>query len=247
MIKFLLAWLISTPLYAGGFDQNPTIEGGTDGTTIGNTSDSLKVISIQAGAGSSSTPWFVNIRNASGTELGLSAAPFIIAPVDGQKSTYSIAFTGLVTAASATDIACLTGSGSKTIRITHVEISGTTSAGSGNSVNATLVKRSAADSGGVSSALTFVPHDSTDGAATATAVSYTANPSLGAAVGNIRAFRIDLSSSGVAGTPAIWDFGDRGGVRDIVLHGTSQQVCINFGTVTITGPVIDGSFEITEE
>lgn len=165
----------------------------------------------------------------------------------GQKATYSVSFSGLVTAASATDIVCLTGSATKTVRITHVEVSGTTSAGSGSSVNATLVKRSAADSGGVSSALTIGPHDSTNAAATATAVSYTANPSLGAAVANIRAFRIDLSSSGVAGTPAIWDFGNRSGASDVALRGTAQQVCINFGTVTITGPVIDGSFEFTEE
>lgn len=220
------------------------IMGQLDDTSTGTvTEDNVSTVRITTARG-----LHTNLRNATGTEVGTTANPLTVTsmPSDGTKSSYSASFSGLVSVASATDIACLTGSGSKTIRITHVEVSGTTSAGSGQSINVAITKHSSANTGGTSSALTLVPHDSTNAAATASAVSYTANPIIGTSVGAIRSFRLDLSSSGVQGTPAIWDFGTRPS-QSVVLRGITQQACINFGTVTITGPVIDGSFEFTEE
>lgn len=169
------------------------------------------------------------------------------APLDGYKATYSAAVVGLVTAATATDVFTITGSATKTIRITRVEITGTTTSGSGVSFSLQLIKRSAANTGGTSAAATAVPHDSNDAAATASAVSYTVNPTaLGAAVGTIRTQRIEVNSTAVTPFDVPFDFGTRPS-QAVVLRGTSQILAINFNSTTITGPVIDIDIEWTEE
>lgn len=163
------------------------------------------------------------------------------------KSTYGAAISGLVIASLATDIVTVTGSASKTIKIQNIEISGTTTAGAGASVSATLVKRSTADTGGTSTTPTAVAYDSTNSAATATFRAYTVNPtSLGTAVGSIRATRLVLAQVGTAGQPITWAF-DGNYSQFPTLRGTSEQLCINFNTTTITGPVISISIEWSEE
>lgn len=202
----------------------------------------------QGTQGSSASPWFANLRSAGGTELATQTNPAMVSLIDGPRATYSASFTGLVSAGSATDIACITGSGTKTVRITRVEISGTTTSGSGASVNLSLIRRSAANTGGTSAAITMALNDTTDAAVTATGVTYTANPaSLGATAGTVRAARLEVPSVGTSGQPLEWEFGIRPGVRNVVLRGTSQLLCLNFGAATITGPSISGSIEFTEE
>lgn len=169
-------------------------------------------------------------------------------PLDGAKATYAAFFTGLATAASATDIACLVGSATKTVRVVRVLLSGATTSGSGAAFNVTLIKRSSTDTGGTSAALTLVPLDANDAAATASAVSYTVNPTLlGTAVGNLRSRRLSLESSGVVADSIEWDFGAPLAARTAVLRGTSQALCLNFGAFSITGPSLSGGFEFTEE
>lgn len=170
-------------------------------------------------------------------------------PSDGAKKTYSAAISGLVSAASATDIFAITGSASKTIRILSVGVGGTTSAGSGITVNMTLVKRSSADTAGTSTTLTNVPYDSANGAATAVVKAYTANPTLGATVGSVLADRLSLPTAGAGGqggNAAVYNFGNRPG-QSVVLRGAAEQLCINLGGATITGPSLTAFIEWTEE
>lgn len=166
--------------------------------------------------------------------------------VDGKKITYSAAFTGLVPAAAATDVFTILGSATKTIRITRIVVSVSTTAGSGVAENISLVKRSTADSAGTSTTATLVPHDSADGAATSVIRGYTANPTLGTAVGTLRAVRSAATTAGSIVQEIEWIFGNRP-AKAIVLRGTSEQLCVNFGGVTITGPVSCFSVEWTEE
>lgn len=165
---------------------------------------------------------------------------------EGTRATYSAAASGLTPAASATDVFTITGSASKTIKITRISVTGSTTAGSGVLVNLQIIKRSTANSGGTSTTLTNVPHDSTSAAATATVRSYTANPTLGSTVGTIRAERVAFESTSVIASRLNWDFGTRG-AKNIVLRGTSEVIAINLSAKTVTGGSLSIDIEWVEE
>lgn len=201
-----------------------------------------------------------NLAKVGGTAIALgqttmsASVPVVMAsnqtaiPVttEGQKTSYSAAAVGIVVAAAATDVFTIIGSATKTIRVTRIVASMSTTAGSGIAENASLVKRSTADTGGTSTTPTVVPHDSNNAAGTAVVRSYTANPTLGTAVGTIRVVRSAATTAGTTIQEIVWEFGTRP-AQAIVLRGVDQQLCINLGGVTITGPVADFSVEWTEE
>ena len=180
---------------------------------------------------------------------GIPYAPAAEAPVDGFKASYSVAKQGLVTAASATDIFTLTGSATKTVRITHVEVSGIATTILDTSVQVFI--RTTADTGGTSSAVTPFPHDQNNPAATATAAAYTANPTINDATARlIRVekvmFNIAAPTAGSESGRLFLDFGTRPS-QAIVLRGVAQQLAINLNGVTVAGPSIDISIEFTED
>lgn len=147
----------------------------------------------------------------------------------------------LASAATPTDIAILPGSASKTILVTRVIVSGTkTTAGL---VDVLLIKRSTANSGGTSAAMTAVPYDSTNLAASAAPLSYTANPTPGTAVGTVARAHvpIDAPASVVGNVREVFDFGANG--QPIVLRGVAEGLAVNLNSVTQTG----GSFAVTFE
>ena len=168
-------------------------------------------------------------------------------PVDGGKATYRASTTALASASSATDIFTITGSASKTIRITRLEISGqqTTAA----AAQVIVLVRSTANSGGTASTLTAVPHDSNSPAATAVVKAYTANPTTGNLVANIYAGYVFLAAPGTAtvgSDKVVLDYGNRPG-QAIVLRGTSQVLAVNLNGATVTGGAFDINVEFTEE
>lgn len=166
--------------------------------------------------------------------------------IAGRLPTYS-SFSSFTVAATATDIFTLTGSSTKTIKIKSVIISGTNT-GNTNAL-IILLKRSTANSGGTSTTLTAVPHDSNSSAATATARSYTANPTIGTLVGNIMGqllFLPTLSSTNVSGNESI-NY-DKIGGQPIILRGTGEVFSVNLNGTSITGTtVMDISVHWTEE
>jgi hypothetical protein len=171
-------------------------------------------------------------------------------PVDGTKETYSASIVGLVPPTTPTDIFTITGSASKTIRITYIGIEATQN--TVGYVNILLIKRSVANSGGTSTSPLPSPYDSNNAAATAIINAYTVNPtSLGATVGSpIRAAKVFISTT-TGGNTAIedilsWDFGNRPS-QSVVLRGTSQVLAINLNSTTIAGNNFNISIEWTEE
>jgi hypothetical protein len=162
--------------------------------------------------------------------------------------TYSATIIGLASATSPTDIFTITGSSTKTIRVTRIELSATqTTVGY---VNVVLLKRSGADTGGASTQPTIVPHDSNNTGATAIINAWTSNPTTGALVGNIRSSRIFVSTATGGPTATenslIWDFGTRPG-QAIVLRGTAQVLAVNLNGTTVSGGAFNISMEWTEE
>lgn len=167
-------------------------------------------------------------------------------PADPTIQTYSAAIAGLVIPLLATDIFNILGSATKIIKIRRVLISGTTSAGSGISVNMLLIKRSTANTGGVFTTLTNIPNDSNNAAATAVVKSYTTNPTLGTAVGNVLAQRITINTTGALDGNYMYQFGNNN-EQPIVLRGVAQSLSINLSAITITNPLIAIHIEWTEE
>jgi hypothetical protein len=167
-----------------------------------------------------------------------------VAPTDGTKTSYSAAITGLVAASTATDIFTITGSASKIVRITRVEISGTQT--TGGIVPIILIRRSTANTAGTSTAPAKVTHDTTNPTATATVLAYTANPTVGTLVGPIRSLRAFVSGTTVANNIIVEDFGIRPS-QAIVLRGTAEVLAVNLNSTTVTGSLFNISIEWTEE
>jgi len=93
-----------------------------------------------------------------------------------------------------------------------------------------LLKRSTANSGGTSSALTAVPLDSNFSSATASGVYYTANPTTGTSLGGIA--HVFLYVNTMVPGYAYTLFDSTKGGAPIVLRGTSESVSVNYNGVT---------------
>ena len=168
---------------------------------------------------------------------------------DGQKATYSASVSGLASVASATDIFTLTGSATKTIRVTHLEVSGVATTILETSVRVLI--RTTADTGGTNAAATAFPHDQNSPAATASALSYTANPTINDGTNRlVRSqkvlFNLAAPTTASESSRMVLDYGNRPS-QAIVLRGAAQQLAVNLNGVTVAGPSIDISIEWTEE
>lgn len=149
---------------------------------------------------------------------------------EGTKSTFSAVALSLTPAASCTDLFTITGNGSTTGRLHRMVITGFCTGG-GSSLDLVLVKRSSANSSGTSASVTAAPHDSNDSAAQCTLLSYSANPTLGTAVGSVRGEKINLGAAGAAGKVE-WTFTDRNDQAGVI-RGTSQVLALNLNGQTI--------------
>jgi hypothetical protein len=177
--------------------------------------------------------------------------PLQSALIDGQKATYSAAIVGLVPGSSATDIFTLTGSATKTIRVTKIEIGGTTTSATAAALDVLLLKRKTANSGGTSTGSpTPVAHDSTSPTVSATVLAYTAVPTTGTLVGTaLRNQKLMLMLATLTATDfpqndkLIWDFGNRP-AQALVLRGIADVLAINLNGAT---PTATASFDIAIE
>jgi len=164
------------------------------------------------------------------------------------QRTYEASIVGLAPAASATDFFTLTGVAGHIVRVTRVECTGTATA-AGAATIAALV-RSTANTGGTSTSLTAVPADPSDAAASAVARAYTANPTVGTAVGPIRAGVVVLTSpaTSISIDPVQWTFGNDVGTRGgVVLRSASQVFAINGNAASFpSGAALNCSVEWTE-
>jgi hypothetical protein len=161
--------------------------------------------------------------------------------------TYAATKIGLVPAASPTDVFTITGAANVVVHVTHIEISGITDSAVAVAADCQLVRRSTANSGGTSTnSPALVPFDSTNAAASATVLSYTANPTLGTLVGTaraaLRAQKLMLTLGTYTATdfppvaPIVWDFSDTQG-QAIILRGTGEVLAVNLNAVTLVGTV----------
>lgn len=178
--------------------------------------------------------------------------PGIVCGSEPVVTTYGATSVGLVPASTATDVACITGSAAKTVRLQYVRVSG--SAGTLISVPVTITKHAVANTGGTAATSTALPVpytlDTANVAVTATTTAYTANPTItDAAAGIIDSDIVGMSTAGTAlsGNAVIFDYTARNFLQAPVLRGVAQQVCVNFNATTISSGVVNVTFRWTEQ
>lgn len=123
---------------------------------------------------------------------------------EGQKATYSYATASITPAATPTEIFNISGATGKVIRIKKIAMD-LTSTVSGK-INVAFIKRSTAASGGTSASGTVNKFDSNDVTASASILSFTANPTVGTTVSIAEVFSLP---SAAAPVPAIRDYSTR--------------------------------------
>jgi hypothetical protein len=161
------------------------------------------------------------------------------------RNSYSAA--SLIATGATTHFLTIFGSATKTVRVTHAECSGTATAAAEVQITAEVV--SAVDSVDAGTAVTGVPHDSADAAASAVVTKHTTSPTSGALVGLVRAASMMLGAVATALPPTIlsWDFGTRPGEQEIVLRGVAQGLGFNTSAAFGTGASVGCALGWTEE
>lgn len=167
---------------------------------------------------------------------------------EGLKASYRAQMADVTVAATATDVATLCGSATKTVRL--VRIQATADATATSVIDFYVFKRTVANTGGTSAVQAAAQMDSVDPAPTAVVRLYSANPSaLGTGVlltGDHYALPA-AASTGYPGVPWIEDFGIRNN-RAVVLRGVAQCIAFNLNGQTIpAGFGLYLGFEWTEE
>jgi hypothetical protein len=162
---------------------------------------------------------------------------------EGKEATYSIAVTGLVVASTPTDIFTISGSATKTIKITRIAFTASQTTAAQRDV--VVLKRSTLNTLGNSTLLVPVAHDSTSSASTAVVRSYTANPTVGTLVGNIRSRKVYVGTTTGNSDEMVIDYGVRPS-QAVYLRGVNEVLSINLNSITSTGNLINISIEYTE-
>lgn len=168
-------------------------------------------------------------------------------------ATFAAAGYGIVPASSATDIACITGSATKVVRVQSVRVSGT--AGTLVSLPVLLTKHTVANTGGTAALTTALPVPvsldttvATTASATATTTAYTANPTVDSTAVTIDAIvtSFNTTSALVNGSQANFDFKNRNFMTAPTLRGIAQQICVALGAISVSSGLLTVSFTWTE-
>ena len=221
--------------------------------------DSMDIVALSvngAGAPASNTNLVIDMiyfQNVDRLQIDddFSLEPIRVQIVSGKSNlplTYSAASGPFTPASSPTDVFTITGSATKTIRVTRIAFTMNQTTSSARDV--LVIKRSTANSGGTSTLLNNVPVDSQNAAATATVRSYTTNPTLGTSVGTIRSRKVfvaTLTGNNSNSDEVLLEFGSRNDTQNLVLRGTNEVLSINLNGVTSTGNSASCSVEWIEE
>jgi hypothetical protein len=143
------------------------------------------------------------------------------------RQTYTANVRALSTIA-AMPLFAVTGSATKTVRITRVSVSCT--AGAASTTHLQLLRYTGAFTGGTAAAATVAPQDTNNATATATATGYSATPTTTTLAGM-------YATTGVTGTllSASWQFGDIP-EQQPTLRGTGQVFTIyNMAAISTSG------------
>ena len=174
------------------------------------------------------------------------------------KATYSAVWVGLVSGTTATDVVCISGSSTKLIKLLNLKLSG--SATTSTTLPITILHRGSLDTTGTAAtgtanpANTIAKRDQTDGAASATLISYTANPTINDSSPTYydsQQISLAPTTAATVQVPIYFDWSKD--IENLVkpptiaLGTTTGQICANFNSTTVGGNVLTGSISWTEE
>jgi len=170
-----------------------------------------------------------------------------------KQYSYSATSVGLVPAASATDIYCISAGASRNISIKKIEISGT--AGTAITTPFLVYRRSALGTAGTAAtslALPVVaPMNPGDPASSATLIAYTANPTVAATPTLMDVIQPTLAVTTTAnpGTVAgvYGEFVSPFYHGLIIPKGSTQQICVNLNGVSVSSGVVNITTYWTEQ
>jgi hypothetical protein len=202
--------------------------------------------------------WFGSVVPTVGQKTMANSIPVVIASdqvinvtqvAGSPKNTYSATITGLVPAATPTDIFTIIGSATKIVRLRKITVTATKNLN--GFVNLIILKRSTANMGGTSTTPTIIPYDSANPSATAIVRAYTVNPTLGTLVGNMWSERF-LIQDGGNNTPyqSKFEIIFEDEVKQVAtLNGIAQLIAVNLGATAtaMAGALFDINIEFTEE
>lgn len=141
------------------------------------------------------------------------------------KNTYLVVAT-MAPAATPTDVLEIVGAANKTIEILQIDVTGVI--GTSNGIPMDLIKRSTANTGGSSTNATIVPASSADPASSATVKQYTANPSLGTAVGTVKSYNFTILSATSTTHRLINSFiSNNEPFQPLTLLAANETLCVN--------------------
>jgi hypothetical protein len=170
---------------------------------------------------------------------------------EGQKNSYTVGTLNYTPAAAPTDVAILSGSATKTIKVTRVLL--TVSATAAGQLQYQLVKRVGGTQSAVNLAFAANTHgalmDSANPASTVLAAGlagvYTVNPaSVGTLSGVISAWTVQTPANGTV----VLSYDCVRPAQCPTLRGTSQLLAVNGnGHTLLTGEIFGVTFEFTEE
>lgn len=173
------------------------------------------------------------------------------ANIEGQKASYFAGLGGNTPAATPTDVAILTGSATKTIKVTRVRL--TVQATASGAIEYRLMKYSGGTQSAVNTAFVAATHagamDSSDLASTVITAGlagvYTGNPaSSGTTVGIVD----DWTVTALANATMVFTYECTVPAKCITLRGTSQILAVNGnGHTLLTGEKFGIEFTWTEE
>ena len=169
-----------------------------------------------------------------------------------RNPTYSAVSVGLVPAASATDIFCISGSATKSVAVRQIVISGT--AGTAITTPVVLLRRVALDTGGTAATGLALPvaatNSSGDTAATAVLTAYTANPTINdSSPSLLQGPAVSFATTTTANQPTILKSGTQVDLftKGWDLHGAAQQLCLNLNGASVSSGVLALSIQWTEQ
>lgn len=165
--------------------------------------------------------------------------------------SYAATAVALAPGASATDVMCLTGSATKTVKLQQIRISG--SATTTVQIPVLITKHASANTGGTAATSSALPVpyalDSTNPTVSATTQAWTGPPTIADSTpGYIDSGNVSfaLVAATGAGSVLAFDYLGRNYMQAPTLRGIAQQVCINFGTTTVTSGNVNLHMKWTE-
>lgn len=195
------------------------------------------------------------LRNMTSAIAILAMASSLAAPAMGQvpsvqvdtpyqQQTYAAAITALAPASSATDLFTITGAASKTVQVRRFVCSGVSTAAAAAVIK--VIKRSTANSAGTATTPTKVPYNSAIGvAASATVRAYTANPTVGTAIGDVAVGELVTgpAASATGNPPLVFDFSN----QNIFLNAATEVLAVNGNGASLSaGAAVNCSVEWSE-